>query len=125
MINFVEVISKECKFSPCKYGNIVVGHACYCHHNKGPRKCPVWHRHAGKFENWSVKECSLFESDFGANIKYFRKKLKMTQSELSLKVGISRVYLARIETNRQYPALKTLMDIADCLKIKIIFTSNY
>lgn len=43
-MNLVELIAdeSEMKPSPCAYGNIVGGHACYCHHNQGPRKCPIW-----------------------------------------------------------------------------------
>lgn len=30
--------------SPCAFGTIVKGHACYCGHEDGPRKCPKWSR---------------------------------------------------------------------------------
>lgn len=45
--------------APCKYGQIVPGHACYCqnHHEDAPRKCPIWKR--GK--EWSLVNCELFE----------------------------------------------------------------
>lgn len=44
MINIVEMIAGESHDSPCKFGNIVDGHACYCHHESpdAPRKCPIW-----------------------------------------------------------------------------------
>lgn len=39
---------------PCKFGNIVSGHACYCHNEKDsmPRKCPVW-RNCGEWKKTS------------------------------------------------------------------------
>ena len=45
MANLVEFIADddEQEQSPCLYGNIVKGHACYCHNGKSPyRKCPQW-----------------------------------------------------------------------------------
>jgi hypothetical protein len=47
MLNLVELMADEdeCLPAPCKWGNIVDGHACYCHKDdwkEGPRKCPIW-----------------------------------------------------------------------------------
>jgi len=46
MINIVEMMAGEDEIEPCpcKFGNIVSGHACYCHSEDAhsPRKCPVW-----------------------------------------------------------------------------------
>ena len=62
MINLVEMIvdDDETMPAPCKYGNIVIGHACYCHHESpnAPRKCPIW-RNGG---DWNVENCELFEA---------------------------------------------------------------
>lgn len=57
MINLVELMvdNEEMEQAPCKFGNIVVGHSCYCHHEDGPRKCPQW-RNQEPYE-----ECDLFE----------------------------------------------------------------
>lgn len=43
MFNFVEAINETIP-SDCEYGEIVPGHACYCHHfhEDAPRKCPLW-----------------------------------------------------------------------------------
>lgn len=42
-MNLVEMVADEQHESPCQFGNIVDGHACYCHNPKsGVRKCPVW-----------------------------------------------------------------------------------
>lgn len=45
MLNVVELVTDEHEDAPCKWGNIVVDHACYCHRDdwkEGPRKCPIW-----------------------------------------------------------------------------------
>lgn len=57
MINLVELCAEdgEHESSPCKQGNIVTAHACYCHHQEGPRKCPQW-RNSEPYE-----DCELFE----------------------------------------------------------------
>ena len=41
-MNLVELIDDNQHDAPCKHGNIVDGHACYCHHPQGLRKCPIW-----------------------------------------------------------------------------------
>lgn len=44
VINLIEMYADEQHPSPCANGNIVDGHACYCHmqHENAPRKCPIW-----------------------------------------------------------------------------------
>lgn len=45
MFNVVELIADEQEKAPCIHGNIVTGHACYCHKDdwkEGPRKCPIY-----------------------------------------------------------------------------------
>lgn len=48
-MDIVELIATEAEqsASPCKYGNIVEDHACYCHNEADgmPRKCPIWRSH--------------------------------------------------------------------------------
>lgn len=58
-MNFVELLADENQKepSPCEYGQIVIGHACYCHHINGPRKCPIW-RHK---QEWNIINCELFK----------------------------------------------------------------
>lgn len=51
-MNLVELVDDDQKPSPCAHGNIVVGHACYCHHPDGPRKCPVWSHFGGQPDKW-------------------------------------------------------------------------
>lgn len=55
MINLVEMCSDEQHQSPCANGNIVDGHACYCHmqHDDAPRKCPIWRNFGeGDLSKW-------------------------------------------------------------------------
>ena len=56
-MNLVELFAdeEEQKPSPCKYGNIVTGHACYCHHPKAYRKCPQWRMQS------PYKECKFYK----------------------------------------------------------------
>ena len=43
----------------------------------------------------------------------------MTQGDLSEKAGISRVYLARLETGKQDPTLTTLKKLANALTVTV------
>jgi transcriptional regulator with XRE-family HTH domain len=52
-------------------------------------------------------------------LKRLREDRKMTQEALAARAGISRVYLAMIETERQDPRLSTLVKLAKALKVKI------
>ena len=60
MINLVE-LAEEGEQAPCKHGNIIAGHACYCHskHKDAPRKCPIWRNG----EEWTKVNCELFEEN--------------------------------------------------------------
>lgn len=58
MINLVELAADEedTEQAPCCWGNVVVGHACYCHAPDSPyRKCPQF-RSGEPYE-----ECEFFE----------------------------------------------------------------
>lgn len=67
MFNVVELCApdEEQSRSPCKYGNIVEGHACYCHADhweEGPRKCPVWRKFGtDDLSKWHRREWKLIE----------------------------------------------------------------
>jgi hypothetical protein len=55
-INLVEMLGEEHHQSPCKFGNIVDHHACYCHHDNGPRKCPIWRNYGeSAIDKWNNK----------------------------------------------------------------------
>ena len=63
MENLVEVFAnaEDMRPAPCRHGNIVEGHACYCHHMDGPYKCPLWFRYTEAVEYWNKNECRFFE----------------------------------------------------------------
>jgi transcriptional regulator with XRE-family HTH domain len=54
-----------------------------------------------------------------ARIKTLRERRGMTQEELAAKAGISRAYLARVETVRHEPTLTTLEKLAKALRVKV------
>jgi transcriptional regulator with XRE-family HTH domain len=51
-------------------------------------------------------------------IKLLREQRRMTQEELAARAGISRGYLARLETARQDPRLSTIEKLAKALRVK-------
>ncbi|MGG5460029.1 helix-turn-helix domain-containing protein [Clostridium sp. B9] len=53
----------------------------------------------------------------GDRIKYFRKKKKLTQDELSNKCGISRNALSNYELNKRTPPINVIMKMANVLGI--------
>lgn len=55
----------------------------------------------------------------GENIKYFRKKKKMTQFDLAAKTKLSRSYIADVERDRYNPSVETLQLIASAIDSKI------
>jgi hypothetical protein len=67
MFNIVELAAAACedeqKVAPCKWGNIVVGHACYCHKDdwaEKPRKCPIWRNFGtSDLSKWHQREWPL------------------------------------------------------------------
>lgn len=63
-MNITELLDNEQHASPCKFGNIVDGHACYCCHVKGPRKCPIW-RDFGEHDlsKWYKGGCQFFKAN--------------------------------------------------------------
>jgi transcriptional regulator with XRE-family HTH domain len=52
-------------------------------------------------------------------LKSLRAQRKLTQQRLADKAGISRGYLARLETARQDPTLSTLEKLAQALGVKV------
>lgn len=60
MLNLVEQLtdSEDMRMAPCRHGNIVEGHACYCHNSAkdAPRKCPIW-------RNYGKSDLSKWHSD--------------------------------------------------------------
>jgi transcriptional regulator with XRE-family HTH domain len=54
-----------------------------------------------------------------SRIKRLREQRGMTQEALAAKAGISRAYLARIETARHEPTLTVLEKLAKALRVKV------
>lgn len=54
------------------------------------------------------------------NLKFYRKRNNLTQSQLAEKCGTSTNYIATIETGKKYPSPNTLEKIAKALKIDAI-----
>lgn len=67
MFNLVELVAgdEEQESAPCAHGNIVSGHACYCHDDdwkEGPRKCPIWSNWGtSDLSKWHKREWDLIE----------------------------------------------------------------
>jgi transcriptional regulator with XRE-family HTH domain len=54
-----------------------------------------------------------------ARLKAIRERRGLTQEQLAEKSGVSRTYLARLETGRQDPTLSTLEKLAKALGVKV------
>ncbi len=54
----------------------------------------------------------------GYKIKEIRKNIRISQSKLASKVGISNSYLCDIEAGRKRISVETLIKIADILEIE-------
>jgi transcriptional regulator with XRE-family HTH domain len=52
-------------------------------------------------------------------LKELRERRGMTQADLAAKAGLSRTFLARLETARQDPTLTTLEKLAKALRVKV------
>lgn len=72
MFNLVEMVAEEHQEAPCAHGNIVPGHACYCHAEtpETPRKCHIWRHHSTELKFWRKadeidpdKGCPYFEAN--------------------------------------------------------------
>jgi XRE family transcriptional regulator, regulator of sulfur utilization len=55
----------------------------------------------------------------GMKLRTLRDKQAMTQEALAKKAGISRGYLARVETGRHEPTLTTLRKLAKALRVPV------
>ena len=56
---------------------------------------------------------------FGQNLKAIRKRMKLTQTEMAERIGISQSYLADIEHNRKNISLAVVIRIAKSLNISV------
>ena len=56
---------------------------------------------------------------FGQNLKAIRKRMKLTQTEMAERIGISQSYLADIEHNRKNISLAVVLRMAKGLNISV------
>ncbi len=56
---------------------------------------------------------------FIMRLKRLRAARKMSQADLAAKVGLTREYIARLETGHHDPPLSTLEALAKALKVKV------
>ena len=56
---------------------------------------------------------------FGQNLKAIRNRMKLTQTEMAERIGISQSYLADIEHNRKNISLAVVLRIAKGLNISV------
>lgn len=52
-------------------------------------------------------------------LKRLRAERKLSQAAMAEKSGVSREYIARLETGKQDPTLGTLQKLAKALKVKL------
>jgi len=55
---------------------------------------------------------------FGDNVKFYRIKKEMSQSDLGKLTGLSRVYISNIETYKRNISIGNIEKIANALKIE-------
>lgn len=68
----------------------------------------------------------IFYKNIGKNIKKAREKAGLTQEKLAEKSGISLDYLGKIEVCINKPGLKTILKLANALKIEpYLLFKNY
>ena len=53
------------------------------------------------------------------NLKQYRKKVKMTQTELAKRAGVSRQSIYAIETQKSEPSLDLAFNLASILNVEI------
>ena len=61
----------------------------------------------------------------GKQIKKIRKSRKISQLNLSIKLGITREHLSKIERGTAYPSVKILFSIVDILDYKLKDIVNF
>lgn len=56
---------------------------------------------------------------FGAQLQHLRVSRDLTQDQLAVKAGLSRIYLSKLELGRHDPALSTLVRLAKVLRVSL------
>ena len=55
----------------------------------------------------------------GRRLRTLRKNMSLTQQSLADKVGVSRIYIQALESNRRMPSMKLLHRLSDALQASI------
>ena len=63
-------------------------------------------------------EEEVFYKNIGARIKQLREQSGLTQEKLAGSAGISLDYMGKIEVNINKPGLKTILKLANALKVE-------
>ena len=56
---------------------------------------------------------------FGAQLQRLRTSRDLTQDQLAVKAGLSRIYLSKLELGQHDPALSTLVRLAKVLRVSV------
>jgi transcriptional regulator with XRE-family HTH domain len=56
----------------------------------------------------------------GKNVRRFRKRLSVSQEELSFRTGFTRSYLSDLENGRSNPTIQSLERLAEELNVSLI-----
>jgi len=56
---------------------------------------------------------------FGAQLQRLRTSRDLTQEQLAVKAGLSRIYVAKLELGQHDPALSTLVRLAKVLRVSL------
>jgi putative transcriptional regulator len=59
-----------------------------------------------------------YKRDFGNNVKFYRTRLGLTQTQLSEKVGVSQNSISSIETGQYRPTAYTAALLCEALQCK-------
>jgi len=57
------------------------------------------------------------KTDIGGKIRYYRKKLDLSQEALALKAGLHPAYLGKLERNEKNPTIETMDKIVTAIGI--------
>ena len=63
-------------------------------------------------------EEEVFYKNIGARLKQLREQSGLTQEKLAESAGISLDYMGKIEVNINKPGLKTILKLANALKVE-------
>jgi len=57
------------------------------------------------------------ENAFGHTLRYFRKRVKLSQEKLSQESGLDRSYISLLERGLRQPSLTSILKLSKALKI--------